>query len=381
MHPITMADLAKHAGVDQSTISLALRNSSRISAETRDKIHKLAEELGYRPNPLVSALMRNRRKRLASDETSVVAWITSWPTQDGWLTGGPIFKAFFDGTSERLIEYGFRTEHFWFDKKSFTPSRFSNIILARGITGVIIAPVPSEDPELKLDWDKFSSVTLGRSLRSPLLDRVDAAHFEGISTLIRQCKKLGYKRIGLTIDHVLIERFERRWLAGYVVNAPDQNDEPLLEVFKESLSRASSVQNFHLWFKKNNPDVIITVSRRDGVRLIELLENDLGKSVPRDIGVVILSCQTEDDTVSGIFQFPKLLGNQAAEILVRKIMLNEVGLPEHPLSFSINGMWNPGTTVRSQLNEDASPWKNSPIPVATVKAAIDPKPSDAGQSL
>ena len=87
------------------------------------------------------------------------------------------------------------------------------------------------------------------------------------------------------------------------------------------------------------------------MRLIELLDKGLGKSVPKDIGVVILSCHTKDDTVSGIFEFPKLLGAQAAEILVRKIMLNEVGLPEHPLTFSVNGMWNPGTTVRSRLEE------------------------------
>jgi len=355
MRNLTMADLAKQAGVDQSTVSLALRNSSRISPQTRDKIHKLAAKLGYRPNPLISALMQNRRKRLEIGGNSVVAWVTSWPTQDGWISGGSSYKAFFDGATERLAELGFRPELFWFDKKSLTPTRFSNIILARGITGLIIAPVPSDEPELQLDWNKFSSVTLGPSLHSPNLDRVDAAHYEGILTALQNCKDLGYKRIGLAIDHALIERFQKRWLAGYFVHATDPDtDTPLLEVFMEPLHQTDSIQQFYSWFKKSNPDVIITASKQDGLRLIELLDKGLGKSVPQDIGVAILNCQTKDDTLSGIFQFPKLLGAEAGEILVRKIMLNEIGLPEHPLTFSLNGVWNPGTTVRPQIKATSS---------------------------
>ena len=48
--PPTIEDIAKIAGCSKNTVSLALRNSPRISPLTRKKIHAIAEELGYIPN-------------------------------------------------------------------------------------------------------------------------------------------------------------------------------------------------------------------------------------------------------------------------------------------------------------------------------------------
>lgn len=44
---ITTQELAKLAGVSQSTVSRSLQNSSRISTETRDRIQELARQQGY----------------------------------------------------------------------------------------------------------------------------------------------------------------------------------------------------------------------------------------------------------------------------------------------------------------------------------------------
>lgn len=46
----TLADIARALGLDKSSVSLALRGSARISGETRDKVRKMAAELGYQPN-------------------------------------------------------------------------------------------------------------------------------------------------------------------------------------------------------------------------------------------------------------------------------------------------------------------------------------------
>jgi len=57
-------DIAERAHVSQMTMSLALRDSPVISELTRRRIRAIAEELDYRPDPLVSALMRQRRKKM-----------------------------------------------------------------------------------------------------------------------------------------------------------------------------------------------------------------------------------------------------------------------------------------------------------------------------
>src|SRR5688572_15727723 len=47
---ISMRDIAKMAGVSHSTISLALKNHPRISEEVKQRVRRLCEEVGYRPD-------------------------------------------------------------------------------------------------------------------------------------------------------------------------------------------------------------------------------------------------------------------------------------------------------------------------------------------
>lgn len=49
-------DVAAHAGVDYSTVSLALRGDKRITDQTREKVQKSANRLGYMPNHLARSL-------------------------------------------------------------------------------------------------------------------------------------------------------------------------------------------------------------------------------------------------------------------------------------------------------------------------------------
>jgi hypothetical protein len=48
--PTTLSDLAKKSGLDISTISRALRDDPRVKPVTRERIQKLALEIGYQPN-------------------------------------------------------------------------------------------------------------------------------------------------------------------------------------------------------------------------------------------------------------------------------------------------------------------------------------------
>lgn len=57
--PVTMQDIARAAGVSQSTVSRVLNDaptSVPIAAETRERVREVAERLGYRPNPLARGL-------------------------------------------------------------------------------------------------------------------------------------------------------------------------------------------------------------------------------------------------------------------------------------------------------------------------------------
>ena len=55
---VTIKDIAKQAGVSVSTTSRALNDNPRISQETRERVKKIAAELGYQPNYTARNLTR-----------------------------------------------------------------------------------------------------------------------------------------------------------------------------------------------------------------------------------------------------------------------------------------------------------------------------------
>jgi DNA-binding LacI/PurR family transcriptional regulator len=59
---VTAVEVARMAGVSQPTVSLILSRNpkARVAAETRARVLKVAEELGYRPNRLAQGLVRRR---------------------------------------------------------------------------------------------------------------------------------------------------------------------------------------------------------------------------------------------------------------------------------------------------------------------------------
>ncbi|BDX06706.1 LacI family DNA-binding transcriptional regulator [Planctobacterium marinum] len=61
----TSFDIAHKAGVSQSTVSRALRNSPLVSKETRDKIKAIARELNYKVDKNASNLRQQQSKTLA----------------------------------------------------------------------------------------------------------------------------------------------------------------------------------------------------------------------------------------------------------------------------------------------------------------------------
>lgn len=61
-HTVTAKDVAKLAGVSQSSVSRVFFKGAKVSEKTRAKIMAAAEQLGYRPNEFARSLITNRTK-------------------------------------------------------------------------------------------------------------------------------------------------------------------------------------------------------------------------------------------------------------------------------------------------------------------------------
>lgn len=60
MNKITIADVAREAGVSRQTVSRVLNDKREISASTRESVMRVIERLGYRPSGIARSLATNK---------------------------------------------------------------------------------------------------------------------------------------------------------------------------------------------------------------------------------------------------------------------------------------------------------------------------------
>ena len=53
---VTISDVARTAGVSNSAVSYALNGKPGVSEDTREKVLKVAEQMGWKPNMAAKAL-------------------------------------------------------------------------------------------------------------------------------------------------------------------------------------------------------------------------------------------------------------------------------------------------------------------------------------
>jgi LacI family transcriptional regulator len=340
---VTITDIAARAGVTAATVSLCLTNNPRISHATRERVLHLARELGYRPNPYISALMRSRRKRAQlPSHQPIVALVGAFDTPDGWrTTDAATIRQMREGAMERAAELGFKTQDFWLYQDDMTPERFSEVIYARSIDGVLLGPAPDESEPPRLTWEHFATVSLSTPFPDLAVPTVCNDHHLSSFQAVEQVHRLGYRRPGFVITKRQHQRLLGRWTSGFMMAQQMLPDiEPTPPLLVDNWSDASVLQD---WVAREKPDVIITST---GGQVHEALTG-AGWKIPQDIGLAVLSCWEVGHRFSGVYQNGQLIGATAMDVLIKMIERNERGLPDQATVVMVEGKWNPGKTLRS----------------------------------
>lgn len=337
--PVTLAEIARRAGVSVMTVSRALRKQSNISPQTQKRIQVIADELGYRPNPLVSALMTYRRAAKPVESHLSIGFITNFPTRDEWKKS-KLYESFYQGVAESADRHGYGVEVFWMREPGLASERLTQILLTRSIHGLVVAPLPVAHGELELGWENFCAVTLGYSLTKPLLHRAVNHQFRSMRSAMRELRTLGYQRLGLALPASLNERVDRQWVASFLVEQRDLDHSVPLFVPDDA---QWNFESFRKWFAAQKPDAVIGHEEV----VLEWLKK-MGVRVPDDVGFVHLNCADQSGTFAGIYQNGPAIGAVAVDFLIGMIHRNERGLPTLPHSLLVEGTWVNGKTVRAK---------------------------------
>src|SRR5688572_2881358 len=340
---ITLKEVAQAAGVSIMTASRALRNQANVTTTTRERVQKSARELGYRPNPLVSALMSYRRASRVIQDTLTIGFVTNFPRRDGWRKL-KINQDFFDGAAQACMRHGYKLEEFWLREPDMTARRLSSILYSRNVNGLLVAPLPVALGHMRLEWPNFSAVALGYSLAWPRLHRAVNHQFRSIRTALRRLRKLGYHKIGLALRSSIDERVEHHYTGAFLVDQqriPAAYRIPLHLV----LDREWTEKSFQKWFTKYRPEVV--VSHHEEV--LEWLAR-MKVHVPHDCGFIHLNLPDDSGELAGIYQNGPEVGAAAADFLVAMLQRNESGIPELAHTILVEGTWIDGKTLSPRSN-------------------------------
>ncbi len=343
---VTLKDIAKVAGLSKSGVSQALRNDPSLPKATRERVQAIARDMGYRPDPALMALVGYRHPNHArSAET--IAWVTNWPTAQGWRRSSPVYRHYFEGACRYAEEKGYRLEHLWMREKGMTATRFEQVLRARGIRGLILAPQQEPHAVIDLRLEDFAAVKIGFSLDRPALHTVTCSHFMSMKTVIETLRRRGYRRIGYCFDTSIDERVGNAWLAAYLLSCRNFEREETLPPRSMDLPRKAP---FLEWLGLHRPDVIVTTGM-SLARDIRSWCGERGLQVPGDIGVAVVSNVDPDGEFSGIHEHSEQIGAIAVRVLGGMLYANETGVPDFPQRILIDGSWVEGRTVRSPAEE------------------------------
>jgi len=334
-----MQDVAHKAKVHVATVSRALRQRRGVSEEVRARVLRVAAELGYRINPLVSALIRSRRNPHRSNYHATLAFLApQWPSQAQSYRED--YRQLIEGAEQRAGGFGYRLEEFKLGTKGMSAQRLSDILGARNIAGLILPPLYAVKDTIDFDWMPWPVVAIGYSQRIPV-PRVVHNHERAVHLALAKCRQHGCERLGLVLPRRVSEKVEDRWVAAYLLDQFQQKKRtaalpPLL------FDGNPEPEAFTSWFKAHRPDAII------GLQHLTPIHRWLKAGrirVPERVALVTLDCRDQEPRFAGIDQNYALLGGLAVELLVNLLERNDRSMMQLATVLAVDGVWRDGPTL------------------------------------
>lgn len=209
----TRADVARMAGVSESTVSYALTGVRPISDETRVRIEEAMATLGYVPNAMAQAL--------ASKKSGLLALL--FPVGERGF--GETDFEYVEAATQAAAEDGYQLL-LWPNAVEDTAS-LKKIVAQGLVEGVLLMEVRSEDPRVVVLRESGTPFCMiGRTDDSDDLTYVDADFSQWGPMAVNHLADLGHTNIGvISMRNELVE-------AGY--GPVVRTEKPLIEIAQRS---------------------------------------------------------------------------------------------------------------------------------------------------
>jgi LacI family transcriptional regulator len=338
----TLKEIALKVGLTPAAVSLALRGDPSIPRTTGARVMKAAAELGYTPDPELGRLMSYLRRHREARIVSALGLLSLHRDPSLWAKNS-FLRRLHENMVKRAGELGFLTEDFFLNDPKISATRMRDIMMARGIKGLVIVCGPAPVDSIGLDLAPFASVTIGYGVGLPL-HRACQHQYEEMFQLLARLRGLGYKRPGLVIETETDRRTRFHYTSAYSIAGRARGEKAIPALFGTEITR----DVFSEWVRRHAPDAVIAHGSAAAHVYSGWLAR-MGKKTPGDIGLAALDVDTfASERCSGIVQDYEQVAAAAVELAASQVRTGEKGIPATPKVLMIEGRWQDGGTTRRQ---------------------------------
>ncbi len=309
-----MKDIAAEAGVHQTTVSLALRNHPSLPPQTRERIQKLAEKMGYRPDPALSALIAYRQTTKQTPTDQVIAFVVNC-AHEKEFNESHVHSQLLEGARARAAKLGFKVDLFWYVRDYKGGRALNHVLKSRGIQGVILAAFGNHDLGIEMEWEFYSVVKINILPQELAFDTILSNQMFAVRLAMSKLRDEGLRRIGLAVaDHDEVHN-RNMYSAGYLVGQRhlDEHDRvpPLLFQRKPTKELHAEVIE---WGRKHKLEAILSNWNSFDRPAMHLTAND-----NQHCRFVPLDADERTRNYGGVYQNHPVIGERAIDMVVGQI--------------------------------------------------------------
>lgn len=373
---ITQADIGSKLGLTKATVSLALRGDSRISAGTRARVEAMAREMGYRPDPALATLARQRWAGHETGSGATLAYLV-----DSRMENHGQHRRFLAAAQERAEMRGYRLNEI--DLAKFPGMEaVGRVLIARGIRGVLVPQFAHQErlEVLELPREKLTFMSLDEGWDPYPFHMVTTDYFEGTRMVWREVARRGYRRIGgAVMEHQPRALDDVTRLAASLVSqmewVRDEEQIPLLT------ADTKDRESFLRWYRRHRPEVVIGMIPRLYFWLVEA-----GVRVPEETAfAALLAPERQPEEVAGTRVMARETGEAGVDALIAAMNQHEWGIPTQQRKLMLTPVWNEGTTLPWRTGKEGGSGRRagkvrrgSPLPARGAHAGVNGQPGPPG---
>ncbi|MBL7161632.1 MAG: LacI family DNA-binding transcriptional regulator [Anaerolineales bacterium] len=310
---VTLKDIAKKVGKSVTTVSRALHDYDDVSPETKELVHRAAEDMGYTPNIIAQRLQKQR--------TDTIGFIL--PTF-GPRFSDPFFSEFLAGIGNKAAKLGYDLLVSTHPPGEEELKTYRRKVQSYLVDGFIIVRTRRKDTRIEyLCQAGFPFVAFGRTEEACDFPYVDEDSEYGMRLLAHHLADLGHQRIAFLAapEELMFAHFRLKGFEEGLADKGIQLDEKMV-VFGDLTQRDGFRQATSLLDLPDPPTAIAACNDLMALGAISAAQKR-GLIVGKDIAITgfdnIPLAEHSHPPLTTIHQPIYQIGDMVCEMLIKRI--------------------------------------------------------------